>query len=70
MIRAEAFLVPSIRVTTIAAATNMSFKPHPMTRVVRLLKALVANDAGGVLLTIFAFPSYIARLHYFSADAH
>jgi hypothetical protein len=41
-----------------------------MTRVVRLLEALVADDAGGVLLTVFAFPSDIPWFHYFGADTH
>ena len=70
MIWTEAFLVPSIRISAVTAASNICLEPNSMAFMVTLLEALLADDACRVLLAIFAFPSDISRLQRLGAHSH
>ena len=56
----KTFLCPSIRITTVAATTDISFKPNFMTLVVSFLKAVLTYNTRGILLTSLTFPCYIS----------
>jgi hypothetical protein len=48
--------VPCFRVTAIAQSADIPFELDSVPRMVRLLKTTLANDAGGILLTVEAPP--------------
>ena len=70
MILAETFFLPGIGVSAVAAARDTGLQPDAVARVVALFEAIVAYDARGVLLTVFALPRDIARFQRLGANAH
>ena len=58
----EPFLFPAIWISTVTTATHVGLEPNPVAFVVAFLEALLANDAGRVLLAVFAFPRHVPRL--------
>ena len=63
------FHVPTLRVTAIAATTDIGLQPSSVTFMIRVVKAVKADDAGRVFLAIFALPGHISMFQYFGADA-
>ena len=70
MVRTKAFLFIAIRISTVTAAADISFKPGSVASVITFFVATLAHDAGRVELAVLASPGYIAFLENFSTNSH
>jgi len=59
MFTAKPLLCPSIRITAVTAATDISFQPNFVALMIALFKAILTNNASRILLTSLTFPCNI-----------
>ena len=69
MFGAESLFLPGVRVPAIAAPTHIPLEPHLVTLVVPQFKALLADNARGVLFACLAFPCHVSVRKSFGAYA-
>ena len=69
VIAAEIGLVPGIRISAVAAATDIPLELHTVSHMVALLKALFADDASWILLAVEAAPSHISERQLLRANS-
>ena len=68
MLFAEPGLIPCARISAVAAPRDISFEPDPVSLVVALFEAFLADNAGGVLFAGLALPGDIPVAQGLGAD--